>query len=416
MLVHWIWLAAKSAIDERNKIKLLEHFGDPEDVFYAQADAYYQVEGLPKAALEALKDKDLSAAEDILADCMDKNIHICAYNDASYPVRLKNIYDPPLVLYYKGIMPDFDNSPVIAAVGTRKASAYGMGVAKRMGYQMARCGAVLVSGIAEGNDAMCMKGALTAGGCVVGVLGCGADVVYPACNRSLFADTERNGCLLTEFPPGTPPYGWNFPKRNRIISGLACGVLVVEGPEGSGSLITARKAAEQGRDVFVVPGNIDVITFVGSNALLREGAIAVSSGWDVVSEYAALFPDKVHKETAPAHMQGYADEAGNADAKDLKVAQKATSPGKNRDSDRKKKKIIIDNGENAPYIDVVGSYDGLTPDEQLIVEQFKKGERLVDDVIADTGMPAGKVLATLTLLEVKGIVKRLPGRRAALNQ
>jgi len=420
MLVHWIWLATRSAMDERKKIMLLEHFGDPEDVFYAQDHAYREVEGMTDGALEALADKDLGTAEGILAACMEKNIHICAYHDAIYPERLKNIYDPPLVLYYKGKMPDFDANPVISVVGTRKASAYGMGVAKRMGYQLARCGAVLVSGIAEGIDAMSMKGGLTAGGCVVGILGCGADKIYPACNRALYADTERNGCLLTEFPPGTPPYSWNFPKRNRIISGLACGVLVVEAPDGSGSLITARDAANQGRDVFVVPGNIDVPTFVGSNALLREGAIAVSSGWDVVSEYAALFPDKIRKDTSPLRMRGYADEveviSENTEIKELKVAQKAASPGKNGDCHRKKKKIIIDNGENAPYIDLVGTYDSLSADEQCVVQQLNAGERLVDDVIADTGMSAGKVLATLTLLEVKGIVKRLPGKRAALNK
>lgn len=420
MLVHWIWLATRAAMNERNKICLLEHFGDPEDIFYAQTDAYREVEGMTKAAMEALADKDLTSSEKILSECMEKNIHICAYHDAHYPERLKNIPDPPLVLYYKGNMPNFDGNPVISVVGTRKASAYGLGVAKRMGYQIARCGAIVVSGIASGIDAMSMKGALTAGGCVVGVLGCGADKIYPASNRSLYADTERNGCLLTEFPPGTPPYGWNFPKRNRVISGLACGVLVVEAPEGSGSLITARDAANQGRDVFVVPGNIDVPTFMGSNGLLREGAIAVSSGWDVVSEYSALFPDKIRRDTSPVRMSGYDDEAEAVQpgegVKELKVAQKATSPGKNRDSDRKKKKITIDNGESAPYIDVVGVYDGLTQDEQLVVQQLKAGVRLVDDVIADTGMPAGKVLATLTILEVKGIVERLPGKRVSLKK
>ena len=178
-------------------------------------------------------------------------------------------------------------------VGTRHASPYGMTTAKKMGYQITKCGGIVVSGMAYGIDGMAMKGALTAGAPVVGILGCGAEMVYPPSNRPLFSDVENYGCIMSEFPPGTPPVKWNFPKRNRIISGMSCGVLVVEAPEKSGALITARCAADQGRDVFVVPGNIDVPTFVGSNRLLRDGAIAVSSGWDILSEYQMQFPDKI---------------------------------------------------------------------------------------------------------------------------
>ena len=132
------------------------------------------------------------------------------------------------------------------------------------------------------------------------------------CVTLLFRDTEEYGCILSEFAPGTPPAKWTFPKRNRIISGLSCGVLVVEAPEKSGALITARLAAEQGRDVFAGPGNIDQPSFVGSNRLLRDGAIMVSSGWDVLSEYEALFPDKIRKEDAPAHQTAYPDEVRKA--------------------------------------------------------------------------------------------------------
>lgn len=409
MLAHWIWLATRKSINETKKIALLEHFGDPEDIYFADNAAYAQVEGMTKEAAESLADKDLREAEKILAQCMEKNIRICAYHDAAYPKRLKNIADPPVVLYYKGNLPDFDGNPVISVVGTRKASAYGMTVARRMGYQIARCGAIVVSGVASGIDSMSMVGGLTGGGTVVGVLGCGADEIYPAKNRSLYADTERNGCLLTEFPPETPPYGYNFPKRNRIISGLACGVLVVEAPEGSGSLITARAAAEQGRDVFVVPGNIDVPTFAGSNALLREGAIAVSSGWDIVSEYRALFPDKIRKDTVQLMPE-------NADETLLNVAQTVEAPAKKKDRPKKEKKIIIDNVSVAPYSDVVRPAVSLTQEEESLLGYLKAGERLVDDVIAESGLPAGKVLATLTLLEVKGMVRRLPGKRVAINQ
>ena len=297
-------------------------------------------------------------------------------------------------------------------VGPRRASAYGLTAAKRMGYQIARCGGIVVSGMAAGIDAMAMRGALTAGGSVVGVLGCGADMVYPLSNRSLFADTVRYGCILSEFPPGTPPHKWNFPKRNRIISGLSCGVLVVEAPEKSGALITARQAADQGRDVFVVPGNIDVDTFVGSNRLLRDGAIAVSSGWDILSEYEGHFPGKIRRFDKASGLTAYPDEVENPPAK---VAQKPARPKEKPVRKVKTDKKVIDNGASTPYIDLNDILPGLSPDEQSIVTAIGNDQRLVDDIIAETGLSAGKVLAMLTLLEVKGVVKRLPGRQVKLK-
>ena len=413
MLVHWIWLATRPDIGDGMKCELLRHFQDPEDLFFAEADDLAQVEGLPEKAVESLKDKNLLPAEEILSRCADKGIQLLTYRDAAYPNRLKNIPDPPLVLYYKGRLPDFDGLPLIGVVGTRKATAYGLGIAKRMGYQIASCGGIVVSGLAFGIDGLAMRGALTAGMPVVGVLGCGADVVYPVSNRSLYADTEQHGCLLTEFPPGTPPMKWNFPKRNRIISGLSCGVLVVEAPEKSGALITARQAADQGRDVFVVPGNIDVETCAGSNALLRDGAMAVSSGWDILSEYESLFPGKIRRDTTPSRQAAYPDEIRRAEAEaqpqNTRVAQKARRPGKKKE--RGDDKIDVDNRSKAPYIDVNDPLKSLSPEEQAILDTLGSDTRLVDDVIAECGLPAGTVLATLTLLEVRGLVTRLPGKR-----
>ena len=419
MLIHWIWLATRPGINDRTKAAILEHFSDPEDAFYADAGAYKNIEGLTPEGEEALLDKSLQDAQKILAQCADKDIHILTFRDAAYPARVKNISDPPLVLYYKGHLPDFDGQPMIGVVGTRKASTYGLTAAKRLGYQIAKCGGVVVSGIAYGIDGLSMSGALTAGGTVVGVLGFGADVVYPMSNKALFADTERRGCLLTEYPPGTPPYKWNFPKRNRIISGLCCGVLVVEAPKISGALITARQALEQGRDVFVVPGNIDVPTCEGSNALLRDGAILVRTGWDVMSEYQALYPDKICKFDRPGMQNVYPDEVERlsleAEKPALKVAQKPRLLDKIKASKTKKDKKVIDNGKTPPYIDVEKSLPQLSAEEQQIVEQLKQGQRLRDDVIADTGLPAGKVAAAMTMLEVKGIIRRLPGNMLELK-
>ena len=409
MLIHWIWLATRPELHERQKLAVLDAFGDPEEVFYGEKASYAKVEGMTQAGVEALADKDLIQAQKILDQCVEKGIQVCTYHDGAYPVRLKNIADPPVVLYYKGNLAGLDSAPVIGVVGTRKASAYGLTTAKRMGYQIARCGGILVSGLAEGNDGSAMAGALMAGGTVVGVLGCGADVVYPAMHRSLYLDTERNGCLISEFPPNTPPYKWNFPKRNRIISGLSNGVLVVEAPHGSGSLSTARQAADQGRDVFVVPGNIDVPTFQGSNALLRDGAIAVSSGWDVVSEYVMLYPDKIHQDSGVIPFKS--DSGENM----AKVAQKPTLFEKRSLFDRKKEKKPVDNKQKKPYSDQQDILATLSEEERELLKPLKNGEILVDDLIADSGLSASKVLSMLTMLQIRGVVELLPGKRVALK-
>ena len=298
-------------------------------------------------------------------------------------------------------------------MGTRKASAYGLTTAKRMGYQIARCGGIVVSGMAFGIDAMAMAGALTAGAPVVGVLGCGADLVYPASNRALFRDVAEYGCILSEFAPGTPPAKWTF------ISGLSCGVLVVEAPEKSGALITARMAAEQGRDVFAVPGNIDQPSFAGSNRLLRDGAIVASSGWDVLSEYEALFPDKIHPDTQPVHQTAYPDEVRLAvleGEKPLpKVAQKPRLPRKPENLKKELDKKAIDKGPTAAYSDTNQPALKLSADEQAIVSALEGGERLVDDVIAETGLSTGRLLSSLTMLELRGVIRRLPGKRIVLK-
>lgn len=419
MLIHWIWLAHRPSVNDRMKVELLQHFRDPEDIFFADSEAFDHIEGLTAEAVESLRDKNLIPAEEILESCHRAKLHILTYRDAAYPAALKNIADPPIVLYYKGQLPEFDTLPVIGVVGTRKASAYGMTTAKRLGYQIGKCGGIVVSGMAYGIDGMAMSGALTAGQKTVGVLGCGADIVYPLSNRALFRDVEQYGCILSEFPPGTQPAKWTFPKRNRIISGLSNGVVVIEAPEKSGALITARLAAEQGRDVFVVPGNIDMPSFVGSNRLLRDGAIMVSSGWDILSEYEALYPDKIRKEDAPARQTAYPDEVETCDSETRKplpkVAQKAALPRKNTVLKKNLEKKAIDNGQTTPYSDVNDILPKLSPDEQKIVTAIQSGERLVDDVIAETGLTTGKLLAALTMLELKGILKRLPGKRISLK-
>ena len=400
MLTHWIWLSMLPRGSDQLKMKLLEHFHDPEDIYYADETALRAVDGLTAQALEALRDKNLSQAEKILEQCQRKNIRVVCLMDADYPRRLRNISDPPLVLYCKGTLPAFDALPIIGVVGTRKATAYGLGAARRMGSQIARCGGVVVSGMAKGIDSQAMEGALTVGGMTVGVLGCGPDVIYPASSRKLYADTVRYGCILSEFPPETEPAKWNFPRRNRIISGLSCGVLVVEAPERSGALITARLAGEQGRDVFVIPGNIDNSACAGSNALLRDGAIMAASGWDVLQEYSARFPDRIRQWEEP-------EDTGFS-------AHQTQEPVQKQEASEKTDKKPIDNPAYGPYSDRKLPCQTLTAEERLIVNALSSGERTADEVVAETGLTTGRLLAALTMLELKGLLRRKPGKRIEL--
>jgi DNA processing protein len=256
--------------------------------------------------------------------------------------------------------------------------------------------------MAEGIDGAAAAGALTAGGTVVGVLGCGVDVVYPACNRGLFADVERHGCLMSEFPPGTEPFKWNFPRRNRIMSGLSNGVLVVEAPERSGALITARQAADQGRDVFVVPGNVDVAACSGSNALLEE-AIPALSGWHVVRQYEHQYPGKVHRQELPKAAQ----------YPQTMVAQQQVYPENTDLQKQTPDKKSIDKSTKSTYSVVNNLVSALTEQEQLVFARIGTEGCTVDDLIGDTELPPAVVKSILTKLTIRGMVRNLPGGRVA---
>lgn len=406
MLQYWIWFAENQELNIPQKQLLLEHFSDPEEIFYALADALPDDREEIKPILEALQDRDLTEAGRILKECSLKQIQVMTYRDPEYPSRLRNIDEPPMVLYYRGQLPDFEAVPSVGVVGTRKATAYGLGIARRMSSQIAACGALVVSGGAYGIDAVAMQGALDAGCPVVGVLGCGVDVVYPKSNRQLFEAVTKKGCLLSEYPPGTAGLPWHFPRRNRIISGMSNGVLVVEAPEKSGALITARLAFDQGRDVFVVPGNIDVASCAGSNALLQEQALAVFSGWDVVKEYTALYPGKLEKRE-PASLE----EAENLP----KIDQKTALPRDEKPEKSQKIKKTIDKEENCPYSGIKDIISALSGEERKLAALLDTQPRPVDEIIARSGLPAGKVLSMLTVLALKGVVTNHPGRAVSLK-
>ncbi len=288
-----IWLANATQKRPRAANELLEHFGTSEKVFFADREYYERLPFLRRSEVTALCDKSLGAARKILDTCREKGIGIITVADAVYPFRLKNIYDAPVVLYVRGSLPEIDDEVVVSVVGTRKSTAYGIRSASRVGEELSKGGAVVVTGLARGIDTGAAWGAIEGGSPVVGVLGCGIDVVYPAENGRLFEAVCKNGAIISEYPPGTPPDKFRFPARNRIMSGLSLAVAVIEAPMKSGALITANHAAEQGRDVFVLPGNADSPACEGSNQLLMEGAAPFIKGSDILSNYFEQYPDKL---------------------------------------------------------------------------------------------------------------------------
>ena len=397
MLLHWLWLAERPGLSDTVKNALLRQVSSPEELFsYGKEDlSRLEAPGLTQEGLESLLEKDLSGAGKVMERCLGLGIRILTQGDPEYPGRLRALAEGPLLLYYKGTLPEFDELPAIGVVGTRRAGAYGLRTARRLGQEIAQGGGLVVSGLADGIDAAAMSGALDQGGHVVGVLGCGADIVYPKINRTLFEKTERQGCILTQYAPGTPPIRWNFPKRNRIISGLSCGVVVVEAPEKSGALSTARAAADQGREVFVVPGSVDDAGFTGSNRLLRGGAIAVSCGQDILAEYAGLYGEKGSR-ISPVSQE-----------------KKPEKPSENLQPKKKLTHKAIDKAAKPPYSDEGSPMPELSEEERRVVEAIGPGEQNVDDVIARAGLPAGKALSILTILELKGVVSRGTGKRVS---
>ncbi len=405
MLRYWIWLSTRSGIGPRTCKKIAAHFSTPEEAFYAGKDEYAKA-GLTAREAGALADKDLERPRQILEECGEKGVHLLAWSDAAYPERLRNIPDPPVLLYYKGVFPNVDDEPLVAVIGSRKSSLYGLSVAKRLGFQIASCGGIVVSGAAAGGDSMAMQGAVSAGRPVVGVLGCGVDVVYPRSSRHLYEDVASRGCLLSEYPPGTSPSRFTFPARNRIISGLSLGVVVVEAPAKSGTMITVEDALEQGRDVFAVPGNINYDSCAGSNRLLKEGAILVENGWDVMREYEPRFPTRIREVHAGQKLTLSPDELRQG----LSPVRTQRSAGKTAPVLDKRS---VDDPSGRGYIDIE-ALPGLSEDEGLILAALRSGPLCADELIAACGGRAGQILSSLTLLEIKNHVERLPGNRYEL--
>ena len=382
MLTYWVWLSELKGLRNQTRLALLRRFGDPESIFYADADELLLTEGVERSQLKLLKNHDLAPADRILADCQRLDIQLLTFSDAAYPGRLKNIYDPPALLYCKGRLPLLDDLLCVAAVGTRDCTPYGVACAEKLGFGLASGGAAVVSGLAKGIDAAAIRGALRAGGVTVGVVGNGLDVYYPHESRYLYEDVASAGVLLSEYPPGTEPASGHFPVRNRIISGLSQAALVVEAPEKSGALITAATALEQGRDVFAVPGPIDAPASVGCNRLIRDGAGLVSDASDILREYEGRFALNLKESREQPETLGY-------------QARMAPEP-----------KPV------APTLSLRHSDAELTDDQIAVLKALSDTEPIqVDDLTELVEIPTRRVLSALTVLEIDQYVAQHPGKR-----
>lgn len=396
-LKYWLWLANLPKLNNQMKLALLEHFGEPDKIYYGEKEEYFLVPGMNRTAAEILENKDLERADRILGDCDRLGLRIITMRDVEYPDRLRNIYDPPLLLYVQGRMPRFDEEVAVAMVGTRRASPYAMEMGEKLAFQMAGLGAVIVSGLAAGGDAAAHRGALRAGGLTAAVIGGGHDVIYPREHRFLYEDIAARGVILSEYPPGTEHMAGHFPVRNRIISGLSLGVVVIEAPERSGALITAGRALDQGKDVFAIPGQVGDHHCAGSNALLRDGAGVVTDAWDVLGGYAGKFPHKIRslRMEEPRRF-------GGAPA----AAERPKSPPKGKEPKEPKE-------PEKPLLDLAGDH-GLTDDQLCLVKALEGRTVQVDDLIEETQIPTRRVLSALTVLELDRIVTQESGKRFSL--
>ena len=338
--------------------RLLDVFETPERILAAKAREILQVNGFGSDLAETIAnwESKIDLTRE-LRRISEEKLTLLTQEDALYPKLLRQIHDPPLVLYVRGQLTKKDHNG-IAIVGSRHATQYGLSVTKKLAFQIAYAGYSIISGLARGIDTAAHEGALASKGRTIAVIGAGLGKLYPPENEALAEKISHQGAVVSEFPVDYPPDKQTFPMRNRIVSGWSCGIIVTEAPTRSGALITANQASEQGRSVYAVPGNIDRPTSHGCNRLIQEGAKLIMDGADVLDDLMSLFP------TQPL----------------------------------------------APKLEQVKSAVALAGDEATVYETIGTGETHVNEITERTGLPASTVNATLMKLEMKRVIKPLPGK------
>lgn len=391
-LKYWVWLASAPSLNALSKAALLRHYGDAEAVYHAPKGEPRRLGLVSESEAAVLEKHTLSEASRILGECDRQGLQVVTLTDAAYPHRLKTIPAPPAVLYVKGRLPAVDELAAVAVVGTRRATPYGLKMSRDLSFGIIRCGGAVISGLTSGVDAAAADGALLAGGPCLAVLGTAHEL-----DRSRYTeDVAACGAVLSEYAPGTQDFRSHFRERNRIAAGLSVGVVVVEAPEKSGALLFAAEANEQGREIFAVPGNADAPNSVGTIALMQEGAKPVRSPWDVMVEFEKLYPGvhRAQEKRAPEPVPLVAERPAEPVSPDKKG---------------------VDKPQGRVYIDLKEQLSQLSAEQLQIISAIDKGSSHIDDIIEETGLGTAKVLAQLTVLEIRGFVRREAGRRITLN-
>lgn len=426
-----IWFSLRCGVQNKEFQPLLETFGTPYDLYKADES---ELEGLPcsQNLKTRLADKSLKEATRIAEYCKQNRIRILFWQDEDYPSSLRPLRDPPVLLYCKGNLPDLSRKLCISVVGTRSMSEYGKGIAYKIGYELGAAGAVVVSGMALGNDGVAAAGTILAGGSTVAVLGCGIDITYPREHDRLFSEIISRGAVLTEFAPGTPPEGRNFPIRNRIISGLSQGTVVVEGDTKSGAMITARTAIMQGRDIYAFPGNVGETNSAGTNSLISDGAAIALSARDILENYTFLYRDSLDLvKLMKAEKRSVIDEdalsrMGVCTRTEKPKEKPRTSPEK---EERKPSSHKTDGCRGEPPRDqsiktptapppVSEPAHGdaserilksLSDTQRRLFELLPLDHAVTIDYLTREGFTVGEIMAAMTVLEIKGLTVTLPG-------
>ncbi|MEK7285949.1 MAG: DNA-processing protein DprA [Nitrospirota bacterium] len=376
-LVHALSLRNVSGVGSVLYKRLIETFQTAESVFSTDAEALSEVEGVSESAIQnILTFHDFDSAKREIEKIEKEGVTVLTLNDPAYPKLLLDIYDPPPILYRKGNISDAtEHDPYpIAMVGTRNMTAYGKSVAQWTACELAKVGVTVVSGFARGIDAISHQTAIASGGRTFAVLGCGIDVLYPKEHRKLYDDILEHGFIFSEFPMGTIPEPRNFPKRNRIISGLSLGTIIVEAAQKSGSLITARLALEQGREVFAVPGSIFSETSKGVHDLIQSGAKLVQAIDDILRE---LLPQ----------MRAAHPALPNAGKESFFRPVTLQEPVKEK--------------KNLPE---------MTPQEKIIYDLLSKEPKQINTIIEASALTSAMVSYYLLELELKGVVRQMTGQ------
>lgn len=418
-ILYEIWLTTCISAGTTAYEKLFEHYSTAYDVYRADAGEFERI-GLPEKFIYKLMQKDLRRASDAAEFCIKKDVRLFVRGEAGYPERLDSIPNPPYALYVKGDIKSAENEYSTSIVGTRNMSEYGMNMAYKISYELASAGATIVSGMALGVDGVAHVGALEANGDTVAVLGCGLDKIYPPAHRRLMGIIAERGALVSEYAPGTPPMSGNFPLRNRIISGLSRSTLVIEGNTNSGSMLTAREAIRQGRDIFAIPGNVGISNALGTNVLIRDGARVALSARDIIGirgdrgidlnrladaelnstldinilSYYGVAPAAYISEPTPR------DEMGRLEP--IPEKKERTLPEKKP----LKEKVAHETERKSQKSSLASLPEGVMKD---IYESMPIGTPVSADFFAGIPATSGELVGHLSMLEVMGYIRSAPG-------